>query len=266
MTERVRTTERPGPPTGARPRRSTAPASLCSGLGSGDPKGGGAHSCAGREAAPVGRGTRRGRRGGRARREAGGSHITRGIERRRGRSGLTRRSGRATAPAVLSALRASRFGEARMARDKATKRGPAGRGKPESPGARGETLGLGAYFLSLTLQNVRCFGKEQTLRLADAEGRPARWTVLLGENGTGKTTVLQTLVTAARPLPLQEERQERRVDPLDVGLRGPQSLAGDPPPEGDTIRGPRRAAYREGAPLRVVRPASSRRPPMASSR
>jgi energy-coupling factor transporter ATP-binding protein EcfA2 len=72
-----------------------------------------------------------------------------------------------------------------MAREKAAKRG------------RGETGGLGAYFLSLTLENVRCFGDQQVLRLADAEGRPARWTVLLGENGTGKTTLLQTLVSAA---------------------------------------------------------------------
>ncbi len=64
-------------------------------------------------------------------------------------------------------------------------------------GAKGETVGLGAYFLSLTLENVRCFGEKQTLRLTDTEGRPARWTVLLGENGTGKTTLLQTLVTVA---------------------------------------------------------------------
>jgi hypothetical protein len=51
-----------------------------------------------------------------------------------------------------------------------------------------------AYFLSLTLQNVRCFGAEpQTLDLSDGKGRPARWTILLGDNGTGKTTVLQSL-------------------------------------------------------------------------
>jgi energy-coupling factor transporter ATP-binding protein EcfA2 len=68
-------------------------------------------------------------------------------------------------------------------------------------------MGLGAYFLSLTLENVRCFRERQTLRLADAAGRPARWTVLLGENGTGKTTLLQALVTAApSPVSLQELR------------------------------------------------------------
>jgi len=51
-----------------------------------------------------------------------------------------------------------------------------------------------AYFLSLTVENVRCFGPQQTLDLSDGEGRPAPWTVLLGDNGTGKTTLLQCLV------------------------------------------------------------------------
>jgi hypothetical protein len=50
------------------------------------------------------------------------------------------------------------------------------------------------YFLSLSLSNVRCFGPEQTLDLSDGNGRPARWTVILGVNGTGKTTLLQSLV------------------------------------------------------------------------
>ena len=50
-----------------------------------------------------------------------------------------------------------------------------------------------AYFLSLTLENVRCFGPEQTLDLTNDEGQPAQWTVLLGDNGTGKTTLLQVV-------------------------------------------------------------------------
>src|ERR1017187_4806731 len=50
------------------------------------------------------------------------------------------------------------------------------------------------YFLSLTLENVRCFGPSQRLDLSDGDGKPARWTVILGVNGTGKTTILQSLV------------------------------------------------------------------------
>lgn len=52
-----------------------------------------------------------------------------------------------------------------------------------------------AYFLSLSASNFRCFGPEQTLDLSDGNGRPAKWTVLLGENGVGKTTLLQVMAT-----------------------------------------------------------------------
>lgn len=53
--------------------------------------------------------------------------------------------------------------------------------------------GSGAYFTGLTLSNVRCFGPEQELTLAADNKKPARWTVVLGENGVGKTTLLQLL-------------------------------------------------------------------------
>ncbi len=49
------------------------------------------------------------------------------------------------------------------------------------------------YFYSLTLENIRCFADKQTLDLSDGNGNAARWTVILGENGTGKTTILQAL-------------------------------------------------------------------------
>jgi len=55
------------------------------------------------------------------------------------------------------------------------------------------------YFLSLELENVRCF-KHQKLDLSDSDSKqknkPARWTVILGNNGTGKTTLLQSFVNA----------------------------------------------------------------------
>jgi len=61
-----------------------------------------------------------------------------------------------------------------------------------------------AYFLSLTLENVRCFGPEQTLDLTDEDGNPAQWTVLLGDNGTGKTTLMQA-IAMMEPLPEYNE-------------------------------------------------------------
>jgi hypothetical protein len=42
------------------------------------------------------------------------------------------------------------------------------------------------YFTELSVANVRCFGPEQRLSLVDGD-RPAKWTVILGENGVGKT-------------------------------------------------------------------------------
>jgi len=51
----------------------------------------------------------------------------------------------------------------------------------------------GIYFLSLSVENVRCFGEKQTLDLSDGNGKPAKWTVILGNNGTGKTTLLNAL-------------------------------------------------------------------------
>ncbi len=50
------------------------------------------------------------------------------------------------------------------------------------------------YIRSLSLENVRCFGSKQTLYFTQnnqADGEIAMWNVILGNNGTGKTTVLK---------------------------------------------------------------------------
>ncbi|MDQ2771781.1 MAG: ATP-binding protein, partial [Bacteroidota bacterium] len=52
-----------------------------------------------------------------------------------------------------------------------------------------------AYFLSLSLENVRSFGEKQTISFARPDGRPAQWTIILGDNGVGKTTVLKSLAS-----------------------------------------------------------------------
>ena len=49
------------------------------------------------------------------------------------------------------------------------------------------------YFLGLELENVRCFGEKAKLDLSDGNGKWKKWTIILGDNGTGKTTLLQIL-------------------------------------------------------------------------
>lgn len=64
-------------------------------------------------------------------------------------------------------------------------------------GASGEppTRGAPAYFRSLTVKNVTCFGPSQTVDLCSKDGRPAQWTLILGNNGTGKTALLRCLAS-----------------------------------------------------------------------
>lgn len=66
----------------------------------------------------------------------------------------------------------------------------------------------GYYFLSLEIENVRCFGQRQTLDLRDKGGKPAMWTLILGNNGVGKTTLLQSLVWM-RPVLKGKEKNDK---------------------------------------------------------
>lgn len=54
------------------------------------------------------------------------------------------------------------------------------------------------YFTGLELENVKAFGEKQRLDLTIDGSTPARWTLILGENNIGKTTLLQCL-TRMRP-------------------------------------------------------------------
>lgn len=54
--------------------------------------------------------------------------------------------------------------------------------------------GSPSYIAELSLENVRCFGPEQALDLClPGSDGVSQWTVILGDNGTGKTTLLQSL-------------------------------------------------------------------------
>ncbi len=89
--------------------------------------------------------------------------------------------------------------------DRKTKKAPTSRARKSG---RSSPM-TGSYFLSLELENVRCFSEKQMLDLSDGNGRPARWTILLGENGTGKTTILQLLAIMSISEPIAEPVLDR---------------------------------------------------------
>ena len=94
------------------------------------------------------------------------------------------------------------------------------------------------YFLSLTVENARCFTETQELRLVDANDRPARWTLLVGDNGVGKTTLLQCLAWM-RPTPYYP-----RGEAEQAGIQ-PWLHDQDPPTMARLLRdGARRTALR----------------------
>jgi energy-coupling factor transporter ATP-binding protein EcfA2 len=76
------------------------------------------------------------------------------------------------------------------------------------------------YFTSLELESVRCFGEPQKLDLTDGKGNPAQWTLLLGDNGVGKTTLLQCL-SWMRPVPVQRGSGYEGTAALKEGPLGP---------------------------------------------
>ena len=50
-----------------------------------------------------------------------------------------------------------------------------------------------SYFLSLELEGINCFKDKQILDLSNGNKQHQPWTIILGDNGTGKTTLLKAL-------------------------------------------------------------------------
>ena len=66
------------------------------------------------------------------------------------------------------------------------------------------------YFTKLVLKNIRSFSERQKLTLDDGNGQPAQWTLIVGDNGVGKTTLLQCL---ARMRPVFNEPSDENSKP-----------------------------------------------------
>ena len=50
-----------------------------------------------------------------------------------------------------------------------------------------------SYYYSLEIEGINCFKDKQVLDLSDEKGNFSPWTIILGDNGTGKTTLLKIL-------------------------------------------------------------------------
>ncbi len=84
------------------------------------------------------------------------------------------------------------------------------------------TLPKNAYFISLAVNDLGCFEGSQNIELASPQGLPHRWTLILGENGVGKTTLLQLLsLGAAQDVfgPGWPQSKEPRYAPALVEVR-----------------------------------------------
>jgi ABC-type transport system involved in cytochrome c biogenesis ATPase subunit len=72
------------------------------------------------------------------------------------------------------------------------------------------------YLKSLEIENVRCFGKKQRIDFIGSDDKISQWTVILGDNGTGKTSILRSIVSLL-PSP-QSFLAKRNVMEFDLSI------------------------------------------------
>lgn len=72
------------------------------------------------------------------------------------------------------------------------------------------------YFTIFEIENIFCFKEKQQLNLLDKNNHPAQWTVILGNNGVGKTTLLRCLASMEMKLDSFEDLddEDRSYSPI----------------------------------------------------
>lgn len=69
------------------------------------------------------------------------------------------------------------------------------------------------YFNKLYMKNVRCFKGNHEIDLGNGKGEPSQWTVILGNNNVGKTTILRVIAS----LELDSKKKRSGIDDDDPG-------------------------------------------------
>ncbi|HWK02823.1 MAG TPA: AAA family ATPase [Puia sp.] len=70
------------------------------------------------------------------------------------------------------------------------------------------------YFLNLEIENFRCFKIRQKLDLSDGKGNWKKWTVILGDNGTGKSSLLELLATSEIEEHISKDNKDNVFGPI----------------------------------------------------
>ena len=75
------------------------------------------------------------------------------------------------------------------------------------------------YFNKLYMKNVRCFKGNHEIDLGNGKGEPSQWTVILGNNNVGKTTILRSIsIFETKSLYKKEEGNKIKIPKKDNGF------------------------------------------------